>query len=322
MAARLTFPTAGRYDTRFLLEGAVPVAGFELDFLPVGPAPWPLFRDMVTDLSYDIGEQALSHYLIARDQGVPITAIPVFPSRFFPQFGITVNVGSGITTPADLAGKRVGVLSFGYNPAAWLRGILERYHGLDPQSVIWVEDADDPFFGPLRYPRPARFRIERMAGLAEGLFDGPRIRPLAALEDGRLDAFIAPGGGAPCTDRSRPLFPDRATLVRDYVGAGGAFPINTVITLRQSTVRRHPDLAGALCRAFVEARRRYHAEITAGREPDHMGVATADLRASGLFPDAYGIGPNRAAIETLIGYCHAQGVITRAPAPETLFEAV
>lgn len=322
MAGRLTFPTAGRYDTRFLLEGAVPVAGFELDFLPVGPAPWPLFRDMVTDLSYDIGEQALSHYLIARDQGAPITAIPVFPSRFFPQFGITVNVDSGITTPADLAGKRVGVLSFGYNPAAWLRGILERYHGLDPESVIWVEDADDPFFGPLHYPRPARFRIERMAGLAEGLFDGPRIRPLAALEDGRLDAFIAPGGGAPCTDRTRPLFPDRAALLREYLGAGGAFPINTVITLRRETVARHPRLPAALYAAFTQARGRYHAQVAGGHEPDHMGVATGELQALGLFPDAYGIDPNRAALETLIGYCHAQGVIARRPTPKDLFEAV
>ncbi len=322
MAGRLSFPTAGRYDTRFLLEGAVPVEGFDLDFLPVGPAPFPLFRDMITELSYDIGEQALSHYLIARDQSVPITAIPVFPSRFFPQFGITVNAAAGIEKPADLAGKRVGVISFGYNPAVWLRGILERYHGLDPRAVVWVEDADDPFFSPLRYPRPAGWRIERMAGLADGLFDGPRMRPLAALEDGRLDAFIAPGGGAPCTERTRPLFPDRPAYLREYCAAGGVFPINTVITLRQSTVRANPGLAAALFAAFAEARRRYHAQITAGRETDHMGIATADLVALGLFPDAYGLEPNRAALQRSIDDCLAQGVITRAVAPESLFEAV
>ena len=322
MAGRLTFPTAGRYDTRFLLEGAVPVAGFGLDFLPVGPAPFPLFRDMITTLSYDIGEQALSHYLIARDQGVPITAIPVFPSRFFPQFGITVNAAAGIDKPADLAGKRVGVISFGYNPAVWLRGILQRHHGLDPRSVVWVEDADDPFFSPLHYPRPAGWRIERMAGLADGLFDGPRMRPLAALEDGRLDAFIAPGGGAPCTERSRPLFPDRPAYVREYCAAGGVFPINTVITLRQTTVRANPGLPAALFAAFAEARRRYHAEIAAGREADHMGIATADLAALGLFPDAYGVEPNRAALQRAIDDCLAQGVITRVVTPESLFEAV
>lgn len=322
MPEALTFPTAGRYDTRFLLDGSVPVAGFDLDFLPVGPAPWPMFRDMVTDLSYDIGEQALSHYLIARDQGVPLTAIPVFPSRFFPQLGITVNAAAGIETPADLAGKRVGVLSFGYNPAAWLRGILAHFHGLDPESVIWVEDADDPFFGPLHYPRPDRFRVERMAGLAEGLFDGSRIRPLAALEEGRLDAFVAPAGGAPCTDRSRPLFPDRAAVVGDYVRAGGPFPINTVITLRRSTVARCPELPAALHDAFVEARRRYHVELAAGAEADHMGIPTAQLAALRLFPDAYGLEPNRAALETLIGWCHEQGITRRAAGVEELFQAV
>lgn len=322
MAEPLTFPTAGRYDTRFLLEGAVPVRGHEVAFLPVGPAPWPLFRDMLTELSYDIGEQALSHYLIARDQGVPLTAIPVFPSRFFPQLGITVNVRAGIERPADLAGKRVGVMSFGYNPAAWLRGILEHQHGLDPRSVIWVEDADDPFFGALRYPRPAGFRIERLAGLAESLFDGPRMQPVAPLEDGRLDALIAPGGGAPCTERTRPLFADRAGVVNEAIRAGGPFPINTVITLRRSTVDRHPGLPKALYEAFVEARARYHAEISAGTETDHMGIPTAQLRALGLFPDAYGIAPNRGALETLIGWCHAQGVTRRAAGVEELFEAV
>jgi 4,5-dihydroxyphthalate decarboxylase len=322
MATPLTFPTAGRYDTRFLLEGAVPVRGFEVSFLPVGPAPWPLFRDMLTELSYDIGEQALSHYLVARDQGVPLTAIPVFPSRFFPQLGITVNARAGIEKPADLAGKRVGVVSFGYNPAAWLRGILEHYHGLDPTSIVWVEDADDPFFGTLRYPRPDRFRIERMAGLAESLFDGPRMQPVAALEDGRLDAFIAPGGGAPCTERTRPLFPDRAGVVSDYVRAGGPLPINTVITLRRSTVDRHPELAAALYAAFVEARSRYQAEVAGGREADHMGIPTTQLRELGCFPDAYGVAPNRQALETLIGWCHAQGVTRRAAAVEELFEAV
>ncbi len=322
MAERVTFPTAGRYDTRFLFDGTVPVAGFDVECLPVGPAPWPLFRDMLTDLSYDIGEQALSHYLIARDQDVALTAIPVFPSRFFPQLGINVHARSGIRTPADLAGKRVGTLGFGYNPAVWLRGILQHYHGLDPESVIWVEDADDPFFGRLRYPRPQRFRLEHMAGLAEGLFNGPHIRPLAALEEGRLDAFIAPGGGAPCTDRSRPLFADRVGVVNDYIGAGGPFPINTVVTLRRETVARHPELPAALYAAFSQARQRYHAEVTAGRETDHMGIPTAQLTALGLFPDAYGLEANRRPLQTLVGWCHEQGVIAREPAIEELFEAV
>ena len=45
------------------------MVGVELEFLGMGVLPWPLFRDMVTKLSYDIAEQAISHYLIALDQG-------------------------------------------------------------------------------------------------------------------------------------------------------------------------------------------------------------------------------------------------------------
>jgi len=124
MAAKITFPIARRYDTQFLASGEVQVRGFDLDYIDTGSLPAPLFWDMAVKVSYDIGEQAFSHYLIAKDQGKPLTALPVFPSRFFPQLGLTVNQQSGIRSPLDLVGKRVGVPGFGYNPAAWMRGIL------------------------------------------------------------------------------------------------------------------------------------------------------------------------------------------------------
>src|SRR5712692_6056439 len=187
---QLTFTTGRRYDTRFLLGGEVQVRGFDIAYTDAGPAPWPQFLDMVTKLSYDIGEQAFSHYLIAKDQGKPLTAIPVFVSRFFPQIGARVHRDSGIREPADLVGKRAGVLGFGYNPAAWMRGILVHQYDVPVERIIWVEDADDPMFAGLAYPRSRRYTVERAQGVAEMLGQ----QPIELLETGQLDALIAPSG--------------------------------------------------------------------------------------------------------------------------------
>jgi hypothetical protein len=51
------------------------------------------------DPIYDIGELALSTYFQAVDFGKEITALPIFPSRFFPHSQISNNVNAGIGAP-------------------------------------------------------------------------------------------------------------------------------------------------------------------------------------------------------------------------------
>ena len=319
MTTTLTYPTAGRYDTRYLLDQTVTVPGFDIEFSGMGELPWPLFHDMVTKISYDIAEQAFSHYLIALDNGKPLTAIPAFPSRFFPQLGITVNVASGIERPADLVGKRVGVLGFGYNPAAWLRGILERHHGVPVREVVWVEDADDPFLKGLDYGRGDGFRVETLPGLSNQLFDGPKMQPVPALENGEIDALISPGGGAPTTERTRRLFQDGDREIESFVRATGIFPINTLITLKKSVVDAHPELPAELLAAFRAAREHYHRELVKEGPGDHMGIGSGLLESLGLFPDHYSVTENRRSIDAIIDYCHDHGVISRRFSVEEIF---
>jgi 4,5-dihydroxyphthalate decarboxylase len=318
---RLTFATGRRYDTKFLLDGHVKVKGFDLEYIDTGAVPWPAFRAMVTTLPYDIAEQAFSHYLIAKDAGKPLTAIPVFPSRFFPQFGATINSNSGISRPADLAGKRVGTLGFGYNPAVWLRGILTHQYDVSTERVIWIEESSDPFLGGLDYPKSSRFIIEKLDGLM-GSLNGANIQPIDVLERGEIDAFFPPSGGPPLTDRTTKLFQDPMAEIRRYVEVTGVFPINTVITLKEEAVARHPGLPQRLLAASMEARERYHLEIAKGKESNHMGLRTDQLKNMALFPDHYGIEPNRTAIRMMIHYCYEQGLIRKLYEPEELFVKV
>lgn len=327
----LTFVTGARYDTKFLIDGTVAVRGFDVEFIDAGAAPvtattgrvsfqlrgekryagapFAAFRDMITTIPYDIGEQAFSHYLIAKDQGKPLTAIPAFPSRFFPQLGATVRraLAEEIRTPADLAGRRVGVPSFGYNPAVWLRGILADRYAVPVEEIIWVEERSDPLFDGLDYPRPTRYRVERADNLMERLVAG------------ELDAVFPPGGGPPTNETVDKLFADPLAEIERYVRDTSVFPINTVITLKRSVVDAHPELPARLMEALSAARERYHAEIAAGAETDHMGLDTGWLGGLGLFPDRYGLEANRSAVQALVDYCHQQGVIRTRFTPEDLF---
>src|SRR6266481_5033716 len=102
---RLTV-AAGDYDIiRPLKEGLVEAAGLELIFLTdMGPRErhWRLARKT----EFDVCEENVGAYFIARDQGHPISAIPVFLHRRFRHGFVFINTAAGIKSPKDLIGKR------------------------------------------------------------------------------------------------------------------------------------------------------------------------------------------------------------------------
>src|SRR5439155_798747 len=98
--------------TKALKDGSIklPQATFEfVDFSPQSAA----FQKMVPVAELDLVETVLTHYLMARDHEKAFIAIPVFPGRQFHHGGVVYNVKSGISTPKDLEGKRVGVRTYG-----------------------------------------------------------------------------------------------------------------------------------------------------------------------------------------------------------------
>lgn len=318
----ITFPVARRHDTKFLLDGTVRVEGYDVEFTDTGSLPWPYFADMVTKISYDIGEQALSHYLIARSMGKPLTAIPVFPSFFFPQMGISVNRMSGIREPRDLVGRRVGVAGFGYNPAVWFRWILKSHYQVDPKQVIWVEDEDDPFFNGLPYLRPDKFQIERLPHITSQTVLPSGIYAGEYLQKGQIDAILLPSGGTPATPTTGPLFDDPQTHISAAVAQTGIFPINTVITLSTKIVEKHPGLPAALYTAFMKAKELYNQETRSRKERIHMGLDIDFLERLGIFPTKYGLDANKNALTAILSHLVAEGVISPSATVPDFFEPV
>ncbi|GAA5161828.1 hypothetical protein GCM10023321_46660 [Pseudonocardia eucalypti] len=182
----------------------------------------------------------------------PFIALPVFPNRQFRHSAIYVNVDSGITAPADLAGKTVGEFAlYGHDASFWIKGILSDDHGVQPERCRWVVGGFDWSMRPLDFvshPHPADVEI---AQAPPGKAWGPM------LEDGEIDALISADvpqcvlNGSP---KVRPLFDDPAAVERDYYRRTGIFPIMHTVAVSRELLGEHPDLARALYQGFCAAK--------------------------------------------------------------------
>src|ERR1051326_3552578 len=80
---------------------------------------------------------SMSSYLIARERGFDMIALPVFPSRRLFHTELSYHTDSGIKSSRDLVGKRIGVGEYQQTAALWQRGILEHDFGVSQYKVHW-----------------------------------------------------------------------------------------------------------------------------------------------------------------------------------------
>jgi 4,5-dihydroxyphthalate decarboxylase len=292
-------------NNRALKEGTVRPRTFEFDFVEVDPLI-DAFRRMVRGLEFDISEMALTTYLAAREHGKRFTAIPVFLVRAFHHGAIVVNTKSGIRTPKDLEGKRVGV-SRGYTvtTGVWARSVLQHEHGVDLSKVTWVLSGDE---------HVAEFR--------------PPAN-VVPLEKDRKMADLVISGELPAAINVDIDHPDVKPLIPNAKEAGlaalkehGHYPINHTVVIRDELIAAHPGLAADVFEAFAESKRRYVEKLRSGAidKPTAMDdLHRRVMEITGKDPLPYGIAPNRRPLEELVASAKEQGIIGRAFAVEELF---
>jgi len=147
-----------------LRTGEVMPEGIRLDYQIRIPAH-DIFLAMVERQAYDVSEMSLALYTIARSRGeFPFVALPVFPSRVFRHGNLYVNRRTGIETPKQMEGKRVGIQEYRQTAGIWMRGMLRDEYGVDTDSIHWVEGGVDIPRGPKDSDvRPdAELSIERL----------------------------------------------------------------------------------------------------------------------------------------------------------------
>ncbi|MFI6559562.1 hypothetical protein [Streptomyces sp. NPDC050534] len=133
----LTF-ACGDYDrTRALEEGTVRPDGIELTYLRL-PVEETFFR-MMRHQEFEVAEMSLSSYVVSlRADPPPFVALPVFTSRMFRHGALYCHADSGIATPEDLRGKRIGTPEYQLTACVWMRGILGDRHDVPFDSVSYL----------------------------------------------------------------------------------------------------------------------------------------------------------------------------------------
>jgi 4,5-dihydroxyphthalate decarboxylase len=119
----------------------------------------------------------------------------------------------------------------------------------------------------------------------------------------------------------QPLIPNAKDAGLAALRAGGLYPINHTVVVKDDVLAAHPGLAADLFDAFVRAKAIYTDRLRAGSiaEPTPADKTFASVMAITGDPLPYGIGPNRRELEAVIQYSVEQGILAKPFAVEEVF---
>ena len=310
---RLTF-AAGDYDiVRPLKEGLVDVDGIELVMLTSIGSRERHWR-MARRAEFDLCELNVGAYFMARDQGEPLSALPVFLHRRFRHGFIFINTAAGIREPKDLIGKRIGGTNFQPASNIWMRGILQEHHGVPHRQNTWVVERSED----IEFERPADLRFEMIP---------PDKKLDVMLAEGELPAMLSPNMPRRFLQGDKRivrLFPNYKQVEIDYYQQTGIFPIMHVTAIKREIVEKYPWAPTNLAKAFEQAKAMAYRRVANPRVVPLAWVRTAveeQERILGPDPWEYGLGErNRHNLGTVLRYAKQQGLVKRDLTLDELFE--
>jgi 4,5-dihydroxyphthalate decarboxylase len=236
----------GSYDRHApLLERCVQHPDIAIEYIELDPQQGRHER-FLRDFEFDAAELSLSSYLIAIDQGLPVHAVPIFPRRLFSQSQMYKNIHCGVESPADLAGKKIGLSAYQNTLGVRAKGDLTHFYGVARASVTWVTPGKEVVDVKL----PEHLKIETRDSMAEIEQE---------FVQGRIQAMFVSRLPQAFRDRNpnlARLFADPQPEEERYLREEGYFPIMHVLAFRKDRAREHPELPRALFDIFEEARRR------------------------------------------------------------------
>jgi 4,5-dihydroxyphthalate decarboxylase len=308
--------------TRPLLAGSVAPQGIRL--VPTMIHPSEMFWRQLRFAEFDVSEMSMSSLIISVARGdTRWVAIPVFTMRKFFHTSVIVRTDSGITAPAELRGKRIGVPEYQQTWAIWARGVLQHEFDVHARDIEWFmeRNPDKSHGGATGFAAPEGVRVNQIP---------PTTDMGEMLVRGELDGALHYLPERNLVDRSRVdvsgvtryLFPDPAAEGRRYFAKTGLFPINHTVVLRRSLIESHPWIALNLYSAFVAAKE----EIARSGEAFLRWYFEAGLLDDGVKrtlaandPLAYGFKAARPVLETIAQYVHEQGLCARRVGLDELF---
>jgi 4,5-dihydroxyphthalate decarboxylase len=264
-----------------LKNGTVASDRVAFDFKEVKPI-FAGFKAMVRRKEFDVSEMAIVTYLIAKAFDKPMVLLPAVMTGRTQHAWAIYNGERGKLTPADLAGKRVGIRSFTTTTGAWLRGMFANDYGLDLASVHWIT-----------FEEP---HVAEYVDLTEHA--GPDKKIVSMLLDGELDAVLGERSDDP---RIKPLFDDPAAASRAWYEKHKIVPLNHMVVVSAELAKSRPDIVEEIYALLKESKR---------RAPKPDGIDTTP----------FGVEACRPALEHIIEYAAQQRLIPRRFTVDELFD--
>ena len=314
----LTIATSDYDHFRDFRSGAVEAQGIEpiwLDF-----DIHEIFSRFAVKREWHVGEMSFAKFVAqATTEGSDIIGLPVFPSRVFRLSSLYVNPASGVRSPADLRGKRIGLPEWAQTAAVYTRGWLEHEAGVPLTEIEWVQA------GTEEAGRTEKVDLDLPAGLR--LIREPDKTLSGMIVRGELDAIMTAGIPSPyrANDKNiRRLFDDPRAEEEKYFLRTGVYPIMHIIAMRRDVLEEHPWVARNLYLAFEQSKKRSMERIFDGsvsRYPIpwlHDSVMRLQKLFGGdIYP--YGLESNHATLETFLRFCHEQGIAKKLVPTAAIF---
>lgn len=309
--------------SRPVLDGTVAPDGVEL-ISTIGH-PSEIFWRQLHFKEFDLSEMSLSSLYMAMANGNrDWVGLPIFTARrFFHTWG-WIRLGSGIDSPQDLKGKRVGVPEYQQTAALWSRGVLKDEFGVEPQDLEWwMERTEERSHGGatgFRPPAGIRFnRIPAEQSIGTMLVEGKLDATLLYLNENNLvDRSRVSLNGNP---QFRLLFPNPVAEGQRYFQKTGIYPINHGMVLRRSVYEQHPWVPLNVFNAFQKAKELANARmkelVSTHVELGLLGPDAGRALDVDLYP--YGVKSNRKTLETIAEYSFDQGLTPRRMQLDEIF---
>jgi 4,5-dihydroxyphthalate decarboxylase len=253
-----------------LKDGTVKPQNIDLECITLDPSA--LFQRNLLYDEFDVSEMSISETLLAleRRDGSKWdwSALPVFLSRGHVWPTLYVHTASGITSLADLKGKRIGVPDYDMTAALWFRITLKDLYGIEARDNVWYNGRTKELShgGALGLDKDGPVGVTHHWLTADQtldvMLDRGDIDACTAIRQGdRVTAgdttVIDRYGGTPIhgNPRLRKLLEDNGRgVVYEYYQKTGFFHANHNVIVQNRILRDHPWVALELFNAFQRSK--------------------------------------------------------------------
>tara|TARA_B100001057_G_scaffold419920_1_gene439994 strand:+ start:2234 stop:3226 length:993 start_codon:yes stop_codon:yes gene_type:complete len=311
----------GNYDrTRALVDGRIQIDGVHPAIMTLSPEE--MFFRAFRHADFDITELSLASYAVSLANGAnKYVALPIFLSRAFRHSSIYVTHASGVQTPEQMRGKRIGIAEYQLTANVWARALLEDDYGVSPSEITWVRGGMD---SPVR---PEKLNLDLPKDVkVEAAEAGQTLNQL--MKDGKIDGFIGPRAPKSFFEESsliRRLFDEPVDTGLNYFKRTNIFPIMHVLGVKRELLEKHPFLSQALMKAFQSAKDIAEDELadtsaTKVTMPFVEDQLERIKKTMGVNFWTYGLDrANRNVIESFLDHHHRQGLSKRLLAVDEMF---